>query len=83
MAADAGPDDDQIVVERLGRAPVVGRQGRGLEASAAGPPAEDGGAAGGGVPERGEPECLAAEAAEPEVDRRGGGGGGRRGRGSR
>lgn len=68
VSADASPDDDQIVVERLRRAPIVGQGGRDLPAAAR-PAAGGAEAARGRLLERGEPQGLAPQAAEPKVYR--------------
>lgn len=65
VAANAGADDEQVVVERLGRGTVGGKRGgyRGGMREAASAEAEV-------VVEGSGSECLSPEAAETEIRRR-------------
>lgn len=72
MAADAGTDDEQVVIERLWWASITGNRGRRDDDAS---PASRGGEVDsvriGALSERREPQGLSPEAAETEVYRLG------------
>lgn len=72
MSTDAGADDEQVVIERLRRASVIGNRGRRHEdASSASRGGEANSVRIGALSERREPQGLSPEAAETEVYRLG------------
>lgn len=68
MATDAGANDKQVVVERLGRASISGWRGRDRDGCRA-QRSRDSYSVRIGVAERREAEGLPSEAAEAEIDR--------------
>lgn len=68
MAANAGSDDEQVVVERLGSASIAGQRGRYL----VGPRRScEANSVRVGLVERREPQGLSLETTESEIDRLG------------